>query len=595
MELDLESDSWPWSLRNFDNLDEEIDFYRETLEQYKEDGVKESGVLRAQLLLGTAYASAGRFADAELMLCIVLSRMGDIWGWNHVAAVACVKTLTRVLESLEKNDEAHELYQAAINNVRREMGREYPWTLDLSTSWACFCARRSYFDQARYLFTESYQSRRHIFGRNHRAAIDTLRNLARLILHQSGEGYEHCESLMLAAVEESRKLYGDGHDNTRRAVNHLVSIHVRAGNCNKARELCDEFEVEGEHCCHYPTQPANVLAHVVPVENNLCEWHNNDLIPPLKMKPPSRSTGELPVERMKDIIRKIGPKWGKRGFGSLEWARGWISEWVGMDIKTFTEHLGIDDSMGWSNFNTPSVILEEACSAGHEPAVRMLLETYSKANNGSDEMKLDMQACFRKAVTSGSETVVRLFTDLEIDVNTPDGATRTALHDAAEMGHEHIAKTLLEIGADQRVVDENGNIPMDLAMKAGHEAVVRLFMVLNGAILTNSTSAAKPKSSAKQKRQRIPWVSGLNSTVVHFYVEHSFSDAGSDESGPNDAYRVQNVPVERLVWDQEGQLKEILANEAGSELYPKADFRWIHLPANCVGSIEYLERRGSER
>ncbi|KAF9873836.1 hypothetical protein CkaCkLH20_08570 [Colletotrichum karsti] len=333
--------------------------------------------MQAQLMLGNAYAAAGKNTDAEPMLESVRARMEEVWGWNHVATMACTKSLVLVFEILEKYDKVQELYDTAIKGARQALGREYPWTLELMNNWACFSVRRADFHKARELLNDVYEAKKHVLGQNHRTTIDTLCNLSQVALDQ-----DEYKGIMESAVESLRDDHGDGN------------------------------------------------------------------------------------------INVMGPKWGHGSLLGLEWVRNFVRKWTGMDVQTFTEYLSSDVLAEWSGFVNPKVLLEEACAAGYEPAVQMLLEKYGKVDDWKGEVKPDLQTAFRKGVVSGSEPVVQLLLDYDVEINEPDNDTmKTALHDAAELGYESITSLLLDIGADDYSFDGCGNVAMDLSMKAGHEGV----------------------------------------------------------------------------------------------------------------------------
>jgi ankyrin repeat protein len=61
-----------------------------------------------------------------------------------------------------------------------------------------------------------------------------------------------------------------------------------------------------------------------------------------------------------------------------------------------------------------------------------------------------------------------------VDVNARDITRQTALFGAAQAGHEHAAKFLLEHGADPNAADTHGKTAEDYAARNHHEAIVKL-------------------------------------------------------------------------------------------------------------------------
>lgn len=226
------------------------------MKAYENDENRGKAILRLQLLLGTAQAAAGELILAEEILSDVRSRIVEAWGWNHVATIACVKSLTKVLEGLGQYDEAQTLYEAAIEGVRHTMGCEYPWTLELSTRLACFCARRSDFGRARDLLNDSYNAKRHVLGHNHQATLDTLCNLARLPIDEDKRWHEQ---VLESAVAHFRERYGDHDPKTKRAAKHVISLHLRAGNSEKAQKLCNELQIQGNYISDSNKSISNLL------------------------------------------------------------------------------------------------------------------------------------------------------------------------------------------------------------------------------------------------------------------------------------------------------------------------------------------------
>ncbi|KAK1671862.1 hypothetical protein BDP55DRAFT_675020 [Colletotrichum godetiae] len=524
--------------------------------------------MQTRLMLGIAYTAAGKNDDAEATLIKVRNEMEEIWGWSHIATMACTKSLVQVLESLERYDEARDLYEIAIKAVRCALGSEYPWTLELCNNFACFRARRSEFDDAKKLFEDVYQAKRHVLGQHHRSTLDALCNLCRL---SPASDHSSDELAMEIAVQALRQGYDDDSIVVLSVVKHLSFLYQQGGNAEKMQALCNEFEIEA-------------LA-----ETYCTAFHVDTLIPPLKTRGQTQDVSILPFDIFQKVLSKIGPTWAKRSLRGLERTRNFIYKWTGMDVRTFTQHFVADEKwIEWGGLINPAVLLEEACAAGHEPAVEMLLERYDEYGEHDDEMNLDMQGAFRKAVVSGSEPVVRLLLDRSVEINHIDEAANTALHDAAKLGHDAVSGLLVESGADTHAMNEDGNTPMDMAMMAGHEGVVRLFMGHNGAILTSSTTAGGSPSVAKDLWYERLQRTGFDATVVHFYIGGRDKEVDATNGISGDAHRVQIVPVEELVGNFDNVLCQVLENRTEHETFPEADFRWIHLPANCMDWVEAL-------
>jgi ankyrin repeat protein len=78
------------------------------------------------------------------------------------------------------------------------------------------------------------------------------------------------------------------------------------------------------------------------------------------------------------------------------------------------------------------------------------------------------------AAENGHEAVVRLLLEKEVDVNMTDENKRMALYSAAENGHEAVVRLLLEHKADVDAITRDGSTALYRAAEKGHEAVVQL-------------------------------------------------------------------------------------------------------------------------
>ena len=68
---------------------------------------------------------------------------------------------------------------------------------------------------------------------------------------------------------------------------------------------------------------------------------------------------------------------------------------------------------------------------------------------------------FRAALSEPS--ILQSLRDKGVDPNTPDDQGRSVLHEAAQAGDTDLARLMLNLGADPLAVDDEGQIPMDVA------------------------------------------------------------------------------------------------------------------------------------
>ena len=106
--------------------------------------------------------------------------------------------------------------------------------------------------------------------------------------------------------------------------------------------------------------------------------------------------------------------------------------------------------------------LHLAVFAEQEPAARLLIE------HGADVEALSAGNIARvrplgTAAFVRSVPMARLLLDAGADVNGSGEGGFTALHSAAQNGHEELLRLLLERGADPELELEDGRLPVDLA------------------------------------------------------------------------------------------------------------------------------------
>jgi len=96
----------------------------------------------------------------------------------------------------------------------------------------------------------------------------------------------------------------------------------------------------------------------------------------------------------------------------------------------------------------------------------------------------------------------------EEDVNTRDSATgRTLLHRAAADGHFHMARTLLEAGADKDAGDRNGRTPLYHAVASNHLHLGTLLIKACADLEAPDNHGRTPLHPRKALRGGIPYSS----------------------------------------------------------------------------------------
>jgi hypothetical protein len=97
-----------------------------------------------------------------------------------------------------------------------------------------------------------------------------------------------------------------------------------------------------------------------------------------------------------------------------------------------------------------------------------------KAGADVDFLDASGTTALHLAAQRGHDAVVRTILEAGANVNFSDAWGTTALHFAAQRGHDDIVRTLLRHGADVNAVDGAGNTPLSLALPSNHSSVIDL-------------------------------------------------------------------------------------------------------------------------
>lgn len=117
----------------------------------------------------------------------------------------------------------------------------------------------------------------------------------------------------------------------------------------------------------------------------------------------------------------------------------------------------------------------------HERATHLWSEAHGRAQ---------ISALFASAAAFGSKAACELLVQIgKVDLNHIDAELRTAMHRAAENGHSHIVKYLMEdLGVRVDVHGFHGATPMGAAVHRGHADIVRMLLAKSSGKIWNLKS-----------------------------------------------------------------------------------------------------------
>lgn len=161
----------------------------------------------------------------------------------------------------------------------------------------------------------------------------------------------------------------------------------------------------------------------------------------------------------------------------------WTEEHINEQVKNALEkaasngylmvvQLLLDFRAKSSIFNNDDLPLQTACKGGHEDIVRLLLRAGASVRA---EAVPWLKSPLEEATKANNETIIRLLIDngAYIDFNEWCG---TALHIASHGGFESLVRMFLEKGVDVESRAASEITPLILASAAGHDSVVRLLL-----------------------------------------------------------------------------------------------------------------------
>jgi ankyrin repeat protein len=118
--------------------------------------------------------------------------------------------------------------------------------------------------------------------------------------------------------------------------------------------------------------------------------------------------------------------------------------------------------------------------AGNVPETRQMLDRGSNIETRDENTGMTPLMCAAMALPGPNNPgqvvvdhagTVALLLDRGANIHARDMVGKTALHHAAENGHDEIVKILIDRGADVNTKDAAGRTPLDLAEFGGHARV----------------------------------------------------------------------------------------------------------------------------
>ncbi|KAI1772260.1 hypothetical protein F4818DRAFT_426840 [Hypoxylon cercidicola] len=578
------------SIFSIDSPEELVQFQRSEVERLRQDiNTSVAQLVTALLQLGISLADYPNLGDAEPPFREAKELMdNDASSPYSLERLVLVQTWARVLQEAKNFDAADALYSAILDEIRHSRGRDHPWTLELQNNLGCLRTAsgtwyatqglvekaKDCFDGADMLFKKSYKAKLNVFDPLHRSTLKTKCNIS-VASFLRGDASE-LESDLVDALDGLTQSYGTNDSSVMEVANHLVCIYRRIGNHGRAAEISEEFGVDTPE--NYEIWPfKDNFIPGLPLHSKLTDAVSVYI-------DDGQGRVELFREQLGLVFDIMIPSWGRHLVQILLWTRDKIGKWTGMDVYTFLKAVGTPHLADLSVFTRVEVLLEQAAAAGHFEAVELLLQKISEGSHTvGDEALVE---AFYRAVESGNGDVVRLFLDQRVHLFAIDDAGQLALHKAAELGLEDAFVELLAWVENIDLKDSNGDTALDLALRGNHEQIIRAMMTEKGALIASSKSTMDMDTKQTLNKSRVEISSelsytGLDATIVDFYV---------DKTHKVEEHRVHTEPVEAVISDPD-LLAGIINGEGPDE---KADFTWIHIPANNMVWIESLMKTLAE-
>ncbi|KAL6807195.1 hypothetical protein GGI42DRAFT_320215 [Trichoderma sp. SZMC 28013] len=220
--------------------------------KWDESFVGENCVIHSINWLGRLYGDQGKFREAEEMYNQALKETEKTLGRDHVLTLFIVRSLASLYGNQNKLREAEEMYNRVLEGDEKTLGRDHISTLCTVNSLGVVYNAQGKHREAEEMFNRALEGFEKALGRDHIWTLGAVNNLG-IVYYQQGRLREAEEILNRALVGWEMAL-GRDHPSTLNAVGNLANVYRKQGKFRKAEEM-NNRALKGFQSTLGPTHP----------------------------------------------------------------------------------------------------------------------------------------------------------------------------------------------------------------------------------------------------------------------------------------------------------------------------------------------------
>jgi tetratricopeptide (TPR) repeat protein len=184
-------------------------------------------------MLGLLYQDQGRLTEAESIYQLALEDKEKALGRDHVSTLETINNIGN-LYAKQGRREAESMYQRALQGYEKEFGPDHISTLNTVNNLGTLYADQGRLPEAESMCQRALQGQEKALGRGHISTLNTVNNLG--TLYQS-QGRLEAESMFQRALEGYEKELGRDHTSTLDTVNNLGVLYATQGRLAEAESM----------------------------------------------------------------------------------------------------------------------------------------------------------------------------------------------------------------------------------------------------------------------------------------------------------------------------------------------------------------------